>query len=97
MSLIGRCGNATLAELLRLVHGRIQLLRTTTLAEPGRMATAVAELREIVSAIRAGRPDAARAASLLHIQNAEAALARAASRDAAERPGRPRGRAAARK
>lgn len=99
-TLVGRCGNATLAELLRLVHGRIQLLRTTTLAEPGRMAVAAAELREILAAIQAGRPDAARAASLLHIQNAEAALARAVTRgpgEGEEIVTRPRAKPVARK
>lgn len=72
--LIEHCGNATMAEMLRLIHGRIQLLRSVTLAEPNRMAAAVAEIRAIYDAIEAGDAEEARRRSELHIAKASEAM-----------------------
>ncbi|WP_052699706.1 GntR family transcriptional regulator [Martelella endophytica] len=73
-ALIQRCGNGTMAEMLRIIHGRIQLLRSITLAEPDRMPAAVAEIRAIFDAIEAGDAEEARRRSALHIANAAAAM-----------------------
>ncbi|OSP53472.1 hypothetical protein BV911_17840 [Pseudoruegeria sp. SK021] len=73
-TLIDRCGNATLAEMLHIIHGRIQLLRSVTLAEPERMPVAVHEIRAIFDAIEARDEEEARQRSALHIANAAAAM-----------------------
>ncbi len=71
------CGNPTLAEMLRIVHGRIHLLRTLTLNEPGRMAAAVAEIRAIFDAIEARDAEEAFRLSVRHIENAASAMRKA--------------------
>lgn len=71
------CGNPTLAEMLRIVHGRIHLLRTLTLNEPGRMAAAVAEIRAIFDAVEARDAEEAFRLSVRHIENAAIAMRKA--------------------
>lgn len=68
------CGNSTLAEMLRIVHGRIQLLRTVTLGDPARRKAAVAEIRAIFDAIEKRDGEEAHRLSTLHIANASAAM-----------------------
>lgn len=68
------CGNATLSEMLGMVHGRIQLLRTFTLGDPPRRSAAVAEIRAIVDAIRRRDPEEAHRLSVLHMDNACATM-----------------------
>ena len=68
------CGNATLAEMLRIVHGRIQLLRTLTLGDPARRVAAVQEIRAIYEAIAARDGDSAYSRSVTHLDNAFAAM-----------------------
>jgi len=68
------CGNATLAEMLRVVHGRIQLLRSVTLGDPARRVAAVQEIRAIYDAIAARNGAEAHRLSILHIENASAAM-----------------------
>jgi len=75
--------NAMLEDMLRLLHGRINILRATTLAEPGRLADSAAELDDIVKAIRAGNAAAAGKACRRHVMNA----ARIAARVLAAEPG----------
>ena len=68
------CGNATLAEMLRIVHGRIQLLRSVTLGDPVRRRAAVHEIRAIYDAIANRDGAEAHRLSLIHIENASAAM-----------------------
>ncbi|MDQ0325553.1 DNA-binding GntR family transcriptional regulator [Rhodopseudomonas julia] len=63
-------GNKVLQEMLRNLHGRIRLLRGTSLSRPGRTAQMVGELSEIADALL--QKDAVRARHLTeaHIDNA---------------------------
>ena len=62
--------NPVLVEMLRLIHGRVSMLRATTLAQPGRLAASLAELGNIVKTIKARDADAAARACRLHVENA---------------------------
>jgi DNA-binding GntR family transcriptional regulator len=64
--------NPVLVEMLRLIHGRVSMLRATTLAQPGRLAASLAELGNIVKAIKARDAQAAARACRLHVENAGA-------------------------
>ncbi|WP_226583085.1 GntR family transcriptional regulator [Acuticoccus sediminis] len=66
-------GNAFLAGVLSNMHGRIRLLRGTSLSTPGRSALMVAELAEIADAILARDPVRARVLAETHVANAMAA------------------------
>ena len=44
--------NPVLVEMLRLIHGRVSMLRATTLAQPGRLAASLTELGNIVKTIK---------------------------------------------
>jgi DNA-binding GntR family transcriptional regulator len=70
-------GSAPLQQTLAGLQARVQLLRATSLAQPGRPREAAAELRAVVDAVEAGDADAAAAACARHIHNAaRTALAR---------------------
>lgn len=73
-ALIDGCGNRVLGQTLRILHNRIQLLRTVMLSEPGRMRAASVEIRAMFDAIAARQPARAHALSLQHIDNAERAM-----------------------
>jgi DNA-binding GntR family transcriptional regulator len=75
--LMTRCGNGTLHEMLRVIHGRIQLLRTVTLGNPDRMHAAAAEISEIHAAILQRDSEAAPRLTSEHIRNAAAAIRQA--------------------
>jgi DNA-binding GntR family transcriptional regulator len=62
--------NPVLVEMLRLIHGRVSMLRATTLAQPGRLAASLTELGNIVKAIKARDAEAAARACRLHVENA---------------------------
>jgi DNA-binding GntR family transcriptional regulator len=62
--------NPVLVEMLRLIHGRVSMLRATTLAQPGRLAASLAELGNIVKSIKARDAEAAARACRLHVENA---------------------------
>jgi GntR family transcriptional regulator, trigonelline degradation regulator len=62
--------NPVLVEMLRLIHGRVSMLRATTLAQPGRLAASLAELGNIVKTIKARNAEAAARACRLHVENA---------------------------
>jgi GntR family transcriptional regulator, trigonelline degradation regulator len=64
--------NPVLVEMLRLIHGRVSMLRATTLAQPGRLAASLTELGNIVKAIKARDAEAAARACRLHVENAGA-------------------------
>jgi DNA-binding GntR family transcriptional regulator len=78
--------NRFLRATLENVYARIMLLRSTSLAQPGRAKTSLAELRRIVEAIERRKPDAAWAAAKAHVENAAkivAAVAEAAAESSA--------------
>ena len=75
--------NPVLVEMLRLIHGRVSMLRATTLAQPGRLATSLAELGQIVEAIKARDAEAAARACRLHVENAGALAAAILAEDGA--------------
>jgi GntR family transcriptional regulator, trigonelline degradation regulator len=62
--------NPVLVEMLRLIHGRVSMLRATTLAQPGRLAASLTELGNIVKSIKARDAEAAARACRLHVENA---------------------------
>jgi DNA-binding GntR family transcriptional regulator len=63
-------GNSFVRQTITSMHNRINLLRFTSMAQPGRPARSVAEIREIAGAIRAGDPERAEAACRRHIEEA---------------------------
>ncbi|OZM78912.1 GntR family transcriptional regulator [Pseudonocardia sp. MH-G8] len=80
-------GNGVIADLFDNVQARISQLRHLTLGSPGRHARSVAELGAVVDAIRRRDPEAAYAASVLHVKAAEA-VALAAFDDPSHSAGR---------
>lgn len=64
------CGNPALSRALRPLHGRVTLLRATSIATPGRIANSLVELEALVDAIARRDADAAEASCMAHIQNA---------------------------
>ncbi|VFR55317.1 Transcriptional regulator, GntR family [plant metagenome] len=66
--LLAGCGNATLAETLRLMHGRISRLRATSIKSPGRIHQSHQEMLAIVAAIEANDEDAAWRACVRHME-----------------------------
>jgi DNA-binding GntR family transcriptional regulator len=75
--LMAGTGNAMLAEMVKSIHGRVSMLRATTMAEPGRLIVSFAELKTIVTTIESGDPTAAGLACRTHVENAAAIAARA--------------------
>ena len=55
-TLIAGCGNAMMAQILKGLHNRIQLLRGVSLSEPGRLPNTIREMRAIFDALRARDP-----------------------------------------
>jgi DNA-binding GntR family transcriptional regulator len=56
------CGNTFLQQALKLLHNRINLLRATSMMQPGRLKDSVAEICEIHDAIKARDSERAAAA-----------------------------------
>ncbi|MFB9950710.1 GntR family transcriptional regulator [Rhizobium puerariae] len=81
--------NQIIEELLQGLLSRINYLRTRSMANGQRARESLKEMTAIRDAIRAGKPDAARAASHIHIENAskaaELAFAAAANDKSVER------------
>lgn len=75
--LLDGTGNAEIARMLRSVNARTQLLRTLSLAAPGREPRTIAEITRITAAAAVNRDsEEARIACEEHVRNAaEAALA----------------------
>lgn len=63
-------GNRVLEGTLRQLHGRVTLLRATSMAAPGRTRDSLTELEAIVAAIAARDPNAAEKACMAHVRNA---------------------------
>lgn len=74
--LLDGCGNRVVAEMLRLLNNRVNLLRRRSMAQPGRLPQMLAELEAVVTAIEAR--DARRAGRLCaaHVRRAAAAAVR---------------------
>jgi len=73
--LVEGSGNEALGAALHMLNSRIMLLRATSLAAPGRMKASLAELQELIDAMKSRDGKAARAAGERHVRNAaEAAL-----------------------
>jgi DNA-binding GntR family transcriptional regulator len=68
--LLDGSGNPYLKQMLTIIHNRVNLLRATSLAQPGRPEKSLAELRLICEAVRAGDGPAAERACLAHVQAA---------------------------
>ncbi|MGQ9368307.1 GntR family transcriptional regulator [Azospirillum sp. A39] len=68
--LIAGCGNPTMAQILKAMHNRIQLLRGVSLAEPGRLPNTIREIRAIYEALCARDAVRTRQAYDEHIANA---------------------------
>lgn len=64
------CGNAIVRQMLSLLHNRVNILRSTSMMQPGRLANSVAEIREIHDAVRARDGVRAGAACRHHIEMA---------------------------
>lgn len=62
--------NAPIHAILGSLRARIAMLRTTSLSQAGRPASALAEIRAIVEAIEAGDPERAAAAAAHHVEQA---------------------------
>lgn len=62
--------NRALSVSLERLHGRVNLLRVSTILTEGRGAQSLAEIERIVAAIMAGDGDAAERATRLHIERA---------------------------
>lgn len=82
--------NPVLVEMLRLIHGRVTMLRAKTMAQPGRLSHSVAELRDIVQAIKRRDADAAAAACRRHVMNAAAVASALMSEEDEAAPKRAR-------
>jgi len=100
--LLGGCGNCTVRAILQSLHDRIASLRVLTLAQPGRAAASVGEMRRILVAVEHADPEEAFRACVEHVQQAAAiagqvfqqqeALALPAGTACAARPERRAGR-----
>ncbi|WP_459616104.1 GntR family transcriptional regulator [Bordetella sp. 2513F-2] len=78
--LLAGCGNPTLAETLRLMHGRIARLRATSITSPGRVKQSHAEMSAIVDGIEAHDEQAAWNACIRHMELTAAVALKVISR-----------------
>lgn len=73
--LLDGSGNEIAAAMLRTMHARISLLRATSLSNPARATASMAEIRALLTAIKARDEEAAWHTCVEHIRNAaDAAL-----------------------
>jgi DNA-binding GntR family transcriptional regulator len=68
--LLDGSGNPYLKQMLTVMHNRVNLLRATSLSQPGRIEKSLAELRRICKALRDGDADKAQSACITHVQEA---------------------------
>ncbi len=71
--LLDGCGNALVKSFLLSLYARISVLRSTSLAQPGRPLQSLKEINTMVRAIKERDPEAAWEASVIHVRNAAAA------------------------
>jgi DNA-binding GntR family transcriptional regulator len=69
-ALLDGARNTSLRKMLGLIHGKIALMRSVSLAVPGRPAESLQELRDILEAAQSRDPDATEQACRRHIINA---------------------------
>jgi len=62
--------NPILVQMIGILQRRVSMLRVTSLRQPGRKAESVNEIRDILAAVEARDPDAARAAASRHVNQA---------------------------
>ncbi|KIA71707.1 GntR family transcriptional regulator [Arthrobacter sp. MWB30] len=80
-------GNHVLAQMLQQLNNRVTMLRRMTLSSPGRFDQTVAELDEIVQAVRSRDADEASRLCRAHVKNAgDIALASFSTTDAEGAP-----------
>jgi DNA-binding GntR family transcriptional regulator len=72
--LLEGAGNPELKRALDLLHRRVTLARSTSLAVPGRPAKSAAEMRAILTAATERDPDETESLCVEHIRNAAAAV-----------------------
>jgi DNA-binding GntR family transcriptional regulator len=72
--LFAGAGNNTVRSILEGFQARVAVLRAATLAAPGRAERSLEEIRAIVEAIEARDPEAARQASIRHVELAARTL-----------------------
>ncbi|MFJ6653461.1 GntR family transcriptional regulator [Microbacterium sp. NPDC091313] len=72
--LFAGAGNPILTQMIGILHRRVTQLRALTLAQPGRPAQTVREIREIVDAIQRRDPLAAREFATTHVHKAAATV-----------------------
>lgn len=70
--LLDGAGNEALSNSLRLLNSQIMLLRSMSMAAPGRANKSLAELGELLKALEAKNEKAARIAGSRHVRNASA-------------------------
>ena len=68
--LFAGAGNPILHQLLGMLQRRVTQLRALTLAQPGRPEAGAAEIKDILAAIEARDPQAARLAAARHVEQA---------------------------
>ncbi|NKL21228.1 GntR family transcriptional regulator [Rhizobium leguminosarum] len=68
--LMSGCGNVFARQMLTTLHNRINLLRMTSMNQPGRLKHSVSEINDIAAAIRDRDGPRAAAACKLHIEMA---------------------------
>lgn len=71
--LLAAAGNAVIAELLRSLQARVTLLRSRSMAQPGRPRRSLEEMSAILAAIEKGDAEAAREVAIAHVRAASAA------------------------
>ncbi|MEX2632227.1 MAG: GntR family transcriptional regulator [Tistlia sp.] len=74
--LIEGCGNEALGFTLRMLNSRVTVLRAWSLQAPGRSRHSLEELRQLVEALLARDPVAAREAAVRHVREAAASALR---------------------
>jgi DNA-binding GntR family transcriptional regulator len=68
-------GNEIAADMLRTIHTRVSQLRVTSMSSPSRAKESIAEIRELVKALKSRNEEAAWHTCVRHVENAaEAAL-----------------------
>jgi DNA-binding GntR family transcriptional regulator len=70
--LLDGAGNEALSNTLRLLNSQIMLLRSMSMAAPGRASKSLAELGDLLKALEAKDEKAARKAGSRHVRNASA-------------------------
>lgn len=82
-ALVGGCGNRTVGTVVQGLHDRIASLRFVTLAQPGRAAESVAEMRRMLLAVERRDPEEAWLACVEHVERAAQIAAQVLQQQAA--------------